>query len=72
MIVAFFEIMGGLVRYASMRIYCTLVKKKYKKLSYYLEDEEGEIFKNVSADYFNGIIGFLVFVSILTILYFFL
>lgn len=70
MVIAFFEIIGGFIRYGFMRIYCKVLGKDYKNLDYYLDDKENEIFRNVNTDYLNGIIGFLTFVFILTLAYF--
>jgi len=68
--IAFFEIIGGFVRYLVVNAYYKITSSnKTKKLSFFMEDKRGETFTNVNKDYYNGIVGFITFGALLFLAY---
>jgi hypothetical protein len=68
--IAIFEIIGALTRYLfSISFYKITGGKKSKEFSNYMNDKKGQIFSNLTNDYINGIVGFLIFSLTLLLLY---
>lgn len=66
---AFLELIGAFVRFSIMFLINKLFNKKYKNLNYYLEPKNQNNFNILNNNYANGIIGFIFFVGIISLLY---
>jgi len=68
--IAIFEIIGAFTRYLfSISFYKLTGGKKSKEFSHYMNDKKGQNFSNLTNDYTNGIVGFLIFSLTLLLLY---
>ncbi len=68
--IVIFEIIGAFTRYLFSISFSKITGgKKSKEFSYYMNDKKGQIFSNLTNDYTNGIVGFLVFSLTLFLLY---
>jgi len=71
-LIAIFEIIGAFTRYLISISFSKITGgEKSKEFSHYMNDKKGQIFSNLTNDYTNGIVGFLIFCLILFLLYIF-
>jgi hypothetical protein len=67
--IAIFEIIGAFTRYLINNFSSKITGKGSKALSHYMNDKKGQMSSNLTNDYANGIIGFLVFSLTLLLFY---